>query len=96
MQLYDFAGDQHDATPIATMCFTRGEKVHDVAYRAYLEVMQHRGEMVLPPDRWCLVGSGLRLESLEHLLAVAGSAAGLFVAGGEVCLPRPRATGADT
>jgi hypothetical protein len=34
------------------MLYERGEKVHDVAYRAYRAVMEHRGKSVPagPPD----------------------------------------------
>ncbi len=46
MQLYDFepgqkAGDLK-SVPIGTMRYHQGEKVHDVAYRAYLKVMENR------------------------------------------------------
>jgi len=37
------------AGPIGKMNFSEGELVHDVAYRAYLAVMQHRGQN--PPRR---------------------------------------------
>jgi len=46
MQLFDFTGATNEPDPIGTMPFTQGEKVHDVAYRAYRQVMQHRGQTV--------------------------------------------------
>jgi hypothetical protein len=51
MQLYDFDFVVVDkelkikSKPFGTMCFHRGEKVHDVAYRAYLAVLQHRNDL---------------------------------------------------
>ncbi|MEJ2856040.1 MULTISPECIES: ferritin-like domain-containing protein [unclassified Saccharothrix] len=48
MRLYDFVGENHNATPIGKLTFERGEKVHDVAYRAYQAVMEHRGSPVPP------------------------------------------------
>lgn len=44
MQLFDFTGTDNEPTPIAKMDYAAGEVVHDVAYRAYLQVMQHRGK----------------------------------------------------
>jgi len=52
MQLYNFiAGAPGNwlSDPFATMKYEKGEKVHDVAYRAYSEVMKKRGQTV-PPD----------------------------------------------
>ena len=46
MQLFDFTGATNEPDPIGTMPFTQGEKVHDVAYRAYRQVMAHRGKTV--------------------------------------------------
>lgn len=48
MQLYDFVGEGNDSEPISEMSFERGEKVYDVAYRAYQAVMEHR-ELPVPP-----------------------------------------------
>src|SRR5207244_6316617 len=48
MELFDFTGGDNTPEPIGKMEFTAGELVHDVAYRAYLQVMQHRGKN--PPD----------------------------------------------
>jgi hypothetical protein len=55
MQLFDFiagAPGNWKSDPFATMPYERGEKVHDVAYRAYSEVMKHRGQTVPenPPE----------------------------------------------
>ena len=54
MELFDFTGPTNAPAPIAKMPFTEGERVHDVAYRAYRQVMQHRGKTVPetppPPD----------------------------------------------
>jgi hypothetical protein len=47
MQLYDFiagAPGKWKSDPFATMPYKEGEKVHDVAYRAYVEVMKKRGQ----------------------------------------------------
>ena len=44
MQLFDFTGTGNKPEPIAKMEFAAGDVVHDVAYRAYLQVMQHRGK----------------------------------------------------
>jgi hypothetical protein len=49
MQLYDFVGEEHAATPFDRLSFQKGEKVHDVAYRAYRAVMKERGKEV-PAD----------------------------------------------
>jgi hypothetical protein len=54
MQLFDFiAGSPGNwkPDPFATMKYSVGEKVHDVAYRAYVEVMKHRGRNppAIPP-----------------------------------------------
>lgn len=52
MQVFDFVGEQHDPEPLEQMPFNRGEKVHDVAYRAYQAVMKKRQQDVpeQPPD----------------------------------------------
>jgi hypothetical protein len=58
MQLYDFVEgsegkDGWQSVPFGDpMIYQRGEKVHDVAYRAYQAVMEHRGKPVPadPPD----------------------------------------------
>lgn len=63
MQLYDFVANQEggssegkdgwQSVPFGEpMTYDRGEKVHDVAYRAYQAVMAHRGKTVPadPPD----------------------------------------------
>lgn len=47
IQLFDFS-DNNMATPVGTITFNTGEKVHDVAYRAYLAVLQHRGNGLTP------------------------------------------------
>jgi Ferritin-like len=44
MQLFDYTGPNNDFKPIGTMDYAKGDVVHDVAYRAYLHVMQHRGQ----------------------------------------------------
>jgi hypothetical protein len=51
MQLFEFTGPDNDFKVIGTMNYEKGEVVHDVAYRAYLQVMQHRGQKppVTPP-----------------------------------------------
>jgi hypothetical protein len=49
MQLFDYVGDDNEPRPLQTMDFQVGQLVHDVAYRAYLTVMQHRGQQP-PPD----------------------------------------------
>jgi hypothetical protein len=48
MQLFDFSGSDNKPAPIGKMEFAQGELVHDVAYRAYLKVMQHRGKTPPP------------------------------------------------
>jgi hypothetical protein len=48
MQLFDFTGTDNKPVPLAKMPYKEGEVVHDVAYRAYLQVMQHRGKK--PPE----------------------------------------------
>jgi hypothetical protein len=48
MQLFDFTGSDNKPAPIGKMEFAQGELVHDVAYRAYLKVMQHRGKTPPP------------------------------------------------
>ena len=58
MQLYDFVQDSSGKDGWMSVAFgdpmlyERGEKVHDVAYRAYQAVMAHRGKTVPadPPD----------------------------------------------
>ncbi len=58
MQLYDFVQDSSGKDGWMSVAFgdpmlyQRGEKVHDVAYRAYQAVMEHRGKTVPadPPD----------------------------------------------
>lgn len=42
MQLFEFTGKDNQPVPFAKMSFKAGEVVHDVAYRAYLQVMQKR------------------------------------------------------
>ena len=42
MELFDYTGPDNTPEKIGKMPFTVGELVHDVAYRAYLEVMKHR------------------------------------------------------
>jgi hypothetical protein len=52
MQLYNFiagAPGKWLAEPFATMKYDKGEKVHDVAYRAYVQVMKQR-EKEVPAD----------------------------------------------
>jgi hypothetical protein len=44
MQLFDFTGSSNTPEPLGKMDFAQGELVHDVAYRAYLEVMKHRSK----------------------------------------------------
>jgi hypothetical protein len=45
MQLFDFSQDgKHSPEPLGKIEFAKGEGVHAVAYRAYLQVMQHRGK----------------------------------------------------
>ncbi|UVS79467.1 Ferritin-like protein [Actinokineospora sp. UTMC 2448] len=47
MQLYDFEGKENKPTKLdKTIPFKRGETVYEVAYRAYKEVMKHRGQAV--------------------------------------------------
>jgi hypothetical protein len=46
MELVDFVGEHSAPEPFGTIEFTKGELVHDVAWRAYTAVMQHRGEAV--------------------------------------------------
>lgn len=48
MQLFDFTGEGNTPAPIGKMNFSEGELVHDVAYRAYLAVMAHRGQKPPP------------------------------------------------
>lgn len=48
MELFDFTGSGNKPEPIDKMPFSAGELVHDVAYRAYLKVMQHRGKAAPP------------------------------------------------
>lgn len=48
MQLYDFVAVTDKPEEIGTMSFNTGEKVYDVAYRAYEQVMKHR-EKTAPP-----------------------------------------------
>jgi hypothetical protein len=52
MQLYDFIAGRPgnwSSDPFTTIPYSAGEKVHDVAYRAYAAVMEHRGKTV-PAD----------------------------------------------
>jgi hypothetical protein len=42
MELFDFTGKNNDFKSIGTMDYERGDVVHDVAYRAYLKVMEYR------------------------------------------------------
>jgi hypothetical protein len=42
MELFDFTGKDNEFKSIGTMDYERGEVVHDVAYRAYLKVMEYR------------------------------------------------------
>jgi hypothetical protein len=49
MQLFDFSGSGNTPAPIGKMPFEAGDLVHDVAYRAYLEVMKKRGKT--PPPK---------------------------------------------
>jgi hypothetical protein len=50
MVLFDFTGTDNKPVPLPTkMSFKAGEVVHDVAYRAYLQVMQHRKQN--PPPK---------------------------------------------
>jgi len=42
MELFDFTGPDNTPEKIGKMPFAAGELVHDVAYRAYREVMKHR------------------------------------------------------
>jgi hypothetical protein len=49
MQLFDFTGPGNDFKPIGTMDYQKGDVVHDVAYRAYLQVMQYR-KQTPPPN----------------------------------------------
>lgn len=46
MQLFDFTGSGNTPVPIEKTDFKVGELVHDVAYRAYVKVMQHRKKQV--------------------------------------------------
>lgn len=48
MQLFDFVGESHQEEPFDTLEFEKGDKVHEVAYRAYLAVMSHRGQPAPP------------------------------------------------
>lgn len=48
MQLFDFTGSGNTPAPFGKMEFAQGDLVHDVAYRAYLEVMKHRGKTPPP------------------------------------------------
>jgi len=48
MQLFDFTGSGNTPAPLGKMDFAQGELVHDVAYRAYLEVMKHRSKTPPP------------------------------------------------
>jgi hypothetical protein len=50
MELFDFVGDDCHAQCFDTMPFGKGEKVYDVAYRAYRKVMEHRKMQPLPPE----------------------------------------------
>jgi hypothetical protein len=52
MQLFTFipgSPGNWKSDPFATMEYEKGEKVHDVAYRGYVQVMKERGKEV-PPD----------------------------------------------
>ena len=49
MELYDFS-DNNPPQAFGKMPFNAGEFVHDVAYRAYLEVMKHRKMPPPPPN----------------------------------------------
>jgi hypothetical protein len=52
MQLFAFipgSPGSWKSDPFATMQYEKGEKVHDVAYRGYVQVMKERGKEV-PPD----------------------------------------------
>jgi hypothetical protein len=48
MELFDFSGSDNTPEPIGKMPFAQGELVHDVAYRAYLQVMAHRNKTAPP------------------------------------------------
>ena len=48
MQLFDFTGSDNTPAPLGKLEFAAGDLVHDVAYRAYLKVMQHRGKTPPP------------------------------------------------
>jgi hypothetical protein len=49
MQLFDFVGPNNNSTPFDELVFRQGEKVYDVAYRAYEKVMAHRKQA--PPAK---------------------------------------------
>lgn len=49
MQLFDFPPPDHRSTTGATMPFESGEKVHDVAYKAFLTVVASRTDPPTPP-----------------------------------------------
>jgi hypothetical protein len=49
MELFDFTGKGNDFKSIGKMDYEKGEVVHDVAYRAYLQVMQYR-KQTPPPN----------------------------------------------
>jgi Ferritin-like len=51
MELFDFAGTNHDPVYFDTMSFQKGEKVYDVAYRAYQKVMKYRNPLAEPPPK---------------------------------------------
>jgi len=48
MELFNFTGTDNTPVSFGKMDFAAGEVVHNVAYRAYLQVMQHRGQK--PPE----------------------------------------------
>lgn len=45
MALYDFADNDHRPQRFGEMLFNKGDKVYDVAYRAYREVIKHRNDL---------------------------------------------------
>ena len=46
MELFDFVGPKMDSVKIGTLPFGKGDKVHDIAYKAYAKVMENRGKTV--------------------------------------------------
>ena len=49
MELCDFVGETSEPKAFGTMTYNVGERVYDVAWNAYIKVMEHRGKPAPPP-----------------------------------------------